>query len=123
MGAQGSATLDFGAFPGSNYASVDVAAAGVISTSAVEAWIRPATTTDHTDGDHLAARIRVIGVYLSDGNIRIHGFNENDVQPPLEPFPPLDGGPTNIVARPSGYLGRQRAPMLVGQYSVWWVWN
>lgn len=118
MGAQGTATLDFGAFPGSSITSVDVVAAGVISTSAVEAWIRPGTTADHTDGDHVATPMRVIGQYLTDGNIRIWGINDNDVIPPLESIQPTIAG-----VRPKNLLHRQNSPMLVGTYSVNWVWN
>jgi len=109
MGAQGTATLDFGVFPGSSVTSVDVAAAGLISTSAVEAWIRPVATADHTVEDHIIVPMRVVGQYLSDGNIRIYGINANDVIPPQE-----DVSPATV---------RQNAPMLVGQYNVWWVWN
>jgi hypothetical protein len=121
VGAQGTASLDFGAFPGSNAAQVDVAAAGVISTSAIEAWIRPEATADHTDGDHIAAPMSVIGTYLSDGNIRIFGINTNDVIPPLEAV---------AVVRTNGSLDknavetrRQPSPMFVGLWKVNWVWN
>lgn len=124
MGAQGTAVLDFGAFPGSSVTTVDVVASGVISTSAVEAWIRPVASADHTAEDHMVVPMRVVGSYLSDGNIRIMGFNTNDVMPPEEVQP------ASPRARESGtYLrlkskrDRQNAPMLVGQYNVWWVWN
>ena len=121
MGASGTAVLDFGAFPGSNVAIVDVAAAGVISTSAVEAWIRPVASADHTDADHVAAPMKVVGQYLSDNNIRIFGINQNDVIPPLEPQPSLDKSskPRGVFVSPA----RQNAPMFVGQFNVWWVWN
>lgn len=118
MGAQGNATLDFGAFPGSSVTNVDVAAAGVISTSAVEAWIRPVATADHTDIDHVAAAMRVIGTYLSDGNIRIYGLNTNDVMPPEE-FQTIRTDDRGLVVLPQ----RQPSPMFVGQFNVSWVWN
>lgn len=106
MGAQGTATLDFGAFPGSSVATVDVVATGVISTSAIEAWIRPEATADHTDADHVAAPMKVVGVFLSNDNIRIFGINTNDVIPPDTPGVPI-----------------QAAPMFVGLFKVNWVWN
>jgi hypothetical protein len=121
MGAQGTATLDFGAFPGSNVTSVDVVATGVVSTSAVEAWIRPEATADHTDGDHVIAPMRVIGHYLSDNNIRIWGVGINDVMPPLEPL--TLNRSSSAAARPELQFGRQNSPMLVGTYKVNWVWN
>jgi hypothetical protein len=122
MGAQGTATLDFGAFPGSSVTSVDVVATGVISTSAVEAWIRPVATADHTAEDHVAVPLRVVGMYLSDNNIRIWGFNANDVMPPMESLP-LTRQFNTSTTRPEVLLARQNPPMLVGQYNVWWVWN
>lgn len=115
MGAQGSATLDFGTFPGSNVATVDVAAAGVVAGSAIEAWLRPAATADHTDTDHIAAPMKVVGAYLSDNNIRIYGLNTNDVIPPVDQIP--------AEGRAGGSFTRQNAPMFVGQFSVSWVWN
>ena len=49
MGAQGSTTLTFGAFPGGSDASVTVTGqAGILAGSLVEAWILPAATADHT---------------------------------------------------------------------------
>ena len=53
MGATGTATIDFGAFPGSNEASVTFADTGVGAGSSVEAFIMAAdTTSDHTAADH-----------------------------------------------------------------------
>ena len=50
----GSATLDFGAFPGSSEASVDVTGqTGISGTSKAEAFIMgDDTSTDHTASDH-----------------------------------------------------------------------
>lgn len=124
MGAQGTATLDFGAFPGSNVAYVDVVTAGVVSGSAVEAWIRPVATADHSAEDHVVARMKVVAMYVSDDNIRIYGINENDVLPPREPQP--EGPGTGMSSKKLNRLvnlARQNAPMFVGQFNVWWVWN
>lgn len=47
------ATLDFGAFPGSCQASVAVTGQTTISaTSTVEAWFMQDATSDHTSNDH-----------------------------------------------------------------------
>lgn len=49
----GTAEIDFGAWPGSNEASVTVAAVGVTAATHVEAWVMgDSTTTDHTAADH-----------------------------------------------------------------------
>jgi len=54
MGATGTATIDFGAAPGSSEASVAVTGeAAVLGTSKAEAWIMgDDTTADHTASDH-----------------------------------------------------------------------
>jgi hypothetical protein len=123
MGAQGAAVLDFGAFPGSNVATVDVNTAGVVATSAVEAWIRPVASADHTDADHIVAPMKVTAVFLSNDNIRIYGVNLNDVMPPLEPQPYPGEAGLGKLRPPYNRLARQNAPMFVGQFNVWWVWN
>jgi hypothetical protein len=117
MGAQGTATLDFGVFPGSAVTSVDAVATGVVSTSAIEAWIRPEATADHTDADHVVAPMQVVGTFLSNDNIRIWGINTNDVLPPAESLISLG---QNSKTAPSD---RQPSPMFVGQFKVNWVWN
>jgi hypothetical protein len=54
MAAQGTATIDFGAVPGSNEASVNVTGQGsILTTSKAEAFIMADnTTSDHTANDH-----------------------------------------------------------------------
>ena len=50
----GTATIDFGAFPGSNEASISVTGQTAISgTSKAEAWVMgDDTSTDHSAADH-----------------------------------------------------------------------
>lgn len=59
---QGTATLDFGAHPGSNEASVSVTGATeILATSKAEAWIMgDDTSSDHTASDH-----RYVGLWLA----------------------------------------------------------
>lgn len=53
MGDTGSATLNFGAAPGSSYATVDVTGqAGITGTSKVEAFLMSETSTDHNTIEH-----------------------------------------------------------------------
>ena len=53
MTGTGTAEIDFGAFPGSNEASVTAAAVGVTTDTHVEAWVMGSdSTTDHTAADH-----------------------------------------------------------------------
>jgi len=58
---QGTATLDFGAFPGSNEASIAVTGLATIGASAkAEAFIMADdTTSDHTAADHRYAAVLV----------------------------------------------------------------
>ena len=53
-GASGTATLDFGAFPGAHETFVTVADASVASGSVIVASIRPAVTADHSADEHYA---------------------------------------------------------------------
>lgn len=61
MGAQGTAIVNFGAFPGAAMATIAVAGqAAILTTSAVEAWIRPQdATADHSVDEHVAAPMAV----------------------------------------------------------------
>lgn len=53
MASVGTATINFGAFPGANETSVAVTGqSGILSTSNVEAWFMRDSTTDHTADDH-----------------------------------------------------------------------
>ena len=57
---QGTATIDFGAFPGANEAQVTVGDAGVSATSKAEAYfMADDTTSDHTASDHRYAAMLV----------------------------------------------------------------
>jgi hypothetical protein len=62
MGAQGTAIIDFGAFPGSSQASVAVTGqAGILTTSAVEAWIRPQdATATHSVDEHVVEQLKIV---------------------------------------------------------------
>jgi len=54
----GSATLNFGAFPGSNEASVSFADTSVLAGSNIQAWFAAdSSTADHTADDHRYAPI------------------------------------------------------------------
>jgi len=57
--ATGTATIDFGAFPGTSSASVAVTGQGsILGTSKAEAWIMADdTTSDHTANDHRNAEL------------------------------------------------------------------
>jgi hypothetical protein len=91
--AQGTATIDFGAHPGSNEAVVTVTGQTAISiTSKAEAFIMSDTTSDHTEQDH-----RYIGLFL---NLTC-------------------GTPTAGVSFP---IYARSTEKLTGTFSLRWVW-
>lgn len=57
MATTGTATIDFGAFPPTDFATVAVTGQGsIIATSQVEVWIMGSTTTDNDEEDHMMAQ-------------------------------------------------------------------
>ena len=102
----GTATLNFGAFPGSVEAEVDVTGqTGFVAASQVEAWVLPIATADHSADEHMAERIRVTAVYKVNGTLTIRGFN-ND----------------SPVFRADNRCGAQ-PQRLWGQWSIGWAWK
>ena len=62
MGATGSTTATFGAYPGADSTSVVITGqAGILAGSKVEAWLDPtqAATADHSPDEHMIADIDV----------------------------------------------------------------
>ena len=94
MGAQGTATVDFGAHPGADLATVSVTGQTTIaSDSLAEAWLFPVATADHSVDEHLVDGPIVIATTITAGV----GFT------------------INALPRNFGNL--------TGQWSVAWVWN
>jgi len=116
MGATGTASIDFGAYPGATIASVAVTGqTGILSTSLVEAWIRPADTTNHTHDEHLVDPPAIIAGSIVGGvGFTIYGVNQGGV--------PV---PDAVKIAPTGVLQEQGriSPMPQGVWSVAWVWN
>ena len=67
MGAQGTAILDFGAFPGQTDTSLAVADAAILAGSLVEAWIWPLATADHTADEHIVEPLNVFAGNVQAG--------------------------------------------------------
>lgn len=100
MGAQGTATLDFGTFPGASDTSVAVTGqAGIVAGSLVEAWIRPVATADHSADEHLMEDIEVVaGNIVAATGFTVYGLHRNHS---------VGGADTTIY----------------GLWTVAWVWN
>lgn len=133
--ATGTATLDFGAFPGKCDASVAVTGqAAIVSGSLVEAWIRPEATADHTAGEHMVESIKVFAADIVAGTgFTIYGFDEGETyQRVPEAYGQgagsrlaATGGPT--LQRDSAHAAGKpdnahRRPMIHGQWTVAWAW-
>lgn len=100
MASQGTAVIDFGAFPGKMDASVTITGqAGIVSGSLVEAWIRPVASSDHSIDEHRIESLKVVANDIVAGTgFTITGYNVNQV---------ICG----------------RAGLIYGQWNVAWVWN
>lgn len=135
MGAQGTTTIDFGAFPGASDASVVITGqTGIVAGSLVEAWIRPVATADHTADEHMLETIKVFAHTIVAGTgFTISAFNTSDLYEPLESLGVVGrGGAVNSGAASgtAGPLKGQAGPARGGTgtriYGLWtiaWVWN
>lgn len=126
MGAQGTATLDFGAFPGGSDASVTVTGqTGILSGSLVEAWILPAATSDHTADEHIVETIRIFaGSIVAGTGFTIYGVNTSQLNEPLVPagisrFRSAAGTVYGYAGQGAGGKGTR----IYGTWNIGWVWN
>lgn len=137
MGAQGTATLDFGTFPGKSDASVAVTGqAGIVAGSLVEAWIRPVATADHTADEHMVETLKVFAANIIAGTgFTIYGFNTSELyERPIEqlaahqttPIRDRLGGGPGVVGRIMGNVpvsNANKGTLIYGQWTIAWVWN
>ena len=74
--ASGTASLDFGAHPGSGHAKVVITGqTGIVSGSLVEAWLRPEDTANHKHDEHIVVPMRVTaGNIVAGTGFTIHGY-------------------------------------------------
>lgn len=126
MGAQGTAELDFGAFPGASHATVAVTGqASIVAGSLVEAWIRPVATTDHTADEHMLETIKVFAADIVAGTgFTIHGFNTSELNEPVRDHL-YETGHTLTGTRGSARGGDNggKGTRIYGKWTVAWVWN
>lgn len=120
---QGTAALDFGAFPGGSDASLVITGQTFIgAASRVEAWLRLQDSADHTADEHLVETIRVAAGNIVPGvGFTIYAVNTSQLNEPLTRVGPMSSRsairPLEIAPTSGGYGTR-----IYGQWTVDWVW-
>ena len=128
VGTSGTATIDFGSFPGTPMTSVAITGqATIASDSKTEAWILPATTADHSADEHIVEPIRVVAGPATAGvGFTIYAFGESVAPPPSPasdlPYRGHGGGGGRGAQRPI-QAARLRNPTPHGTFSVAWRWS
>ena len=109
--ATGTATLDFGAFPGASDASIAVTGqAAIIAGSLVEAWIRPVATADHSADEHMVETFKVIaGNIVAATGFTIYGFSTT---------PNFGGDSINGSFK----ITPKNDPRIYGTWTIAWAW-
>jgi hypothetical protein len=126
LGAQGTTTINFGAFPGSSDTSVAVTGqATILAGSLVEAWLAPVATADHTADEHLVETIKVVaGNVVAGVGFTIYAMNTSQLNEPLVP-----AGVGNFRSAATTVYGDSLPSVggigtrIYGQWTCWWVWN
>jgi hypothetical protein len=126
--ATGTATLDFGAFPGKSDASVVVTGqAAIVAGSLVEAWIRPADTADHLADEHMVETLKVFAGNIQAGTgFTIYGFNTSQLNEPVTPttdvVPLHIGGLQPTGGSPAQHTQGGIGTRIYGQWTIAWAW-
>lgn len=103
--ANGSTTINFGAWPGSARATADVASqTGLVAGTRVEAFVLPVLTADHSIDEHRSVMLKVQAFYKVDGTFTVEGYE-------------------NAQHSIKDNRGQYRKHFLHGQYTVGWAWN
>lgn len=116
MGAQGTTTVDFGAFPGSDTTSVAVTGqASILAGSLVEAWVYPTATADHSVDEHLYDPPDIIaGTVVAGTGFTIYAKAS---LPPQAVKDPVNGGRGVL----SDKIDQNAMPY--GSWTIAWCWN
>jgi len=125
MSTQGTALLDFGAFPGGSDASLAVASAGIGAGSLVECWLFPAATADHSADEHLVESLKVMAGNVQAGvGFTIYGINTSQINEPLTApaINPNRTAATSSYGAMANSIGGQ-GTLIYGKWNIGWVWN
>ena len=129
----GTATVDFGAFPGSSHATVVVTGqAGIVAGSVVQAWIRPVATADHSADEHMLETIRVHASSIVAGTgFTINAFNAGTINEPDVAAVSRDNvgqqtgrpGGRGRLDVPASAAAGAKGTRLYGLWTVAWQWS
>ena len=112
--AQGTTTVNFGAFPGATDTSVAVTGqAAIVGTSQIEAYLYPVATADHSADEHKVEEIRVYAdpsTIVAGTGFTIYAYA-------------LDNGGSEYFLPDQTYGYRRDGVRLYGLYTVAWVWS
>jgi len=117
----GTAVIDFGTFPGKSDASIAVTGqAAILSTSKVNAWLRPEATADHTDTEHMVETLKVFTADILAGTgFTIYAFNDSQLNESLVP-----GGEGPAATAVVGAQSGDGMPRWGGIGTrIWGLWN
>lgn len=133
-GNTGTATLDFGAFPGASDTSIAVTGqTGIVAGSIVQAWLRPVDTADHLADEHLVETLRIeVGNIVAGTGFTIYGAYHGAVA--LEPTTRSHDGVLWYFNTATALLSRSVPPGVVrdvggkvirayGKWAVNWRWS
>jgi hypothetical protein len=135
MGATGTTTINFGAFPGKSDASVVITGqAAIVAGSLVEAWIRPVATADHTDTEHMVETLKVFAADIVAGvGFTIYAFNTSQLNEPVIPPRTASTSVIPTAAMTAGRIvgtggdapeaGGGEGTRIYGLFTIAWVWN
>lgn len=117
MGAQGSTTINFGAWPGAlDATAVITGQTSITGTSLVEAWLMPVATSDHSADEHIYDPPMIMaGNVVAGTGFTIYGIAR---QPPFIASDGVNGGKGPLREYPS-----QNEVRPYGEWTVAWVWN
>jgi len=117
----GTTTVDFGAFPGSNFAFNFILEPAILAGSIVQAWLYPVATADHSDDEHLTERIRVMpGPIVPGVAFYVNAYFDGESEP--TPAPTKVAGPGTGINQPRPNNGGKHTSVY-GLWTVAWSWQ
>jgi len=126
VGMTGTASLNFGGYPGDNEASVVVTGqAGIVAGSVVEAWLRIEDSADHSADEHRIEELALsVGDIVAGVGFTIYGRTTNNApQPVPSPYPVrVAGSGAGVNTRRPNNL-RDYGNLIDGIWTVQWRWS